>query len=112
MKRLCTYVHAYSNLQTRPECERDSLQCPLPELLGANPEESNTLQLRSSAVILLLESTLIIGGRIIADYPIMGWRHNVVMLCGGKNTYIPPSITKIHIRLSYDVSFLRYNSTP
>ena len=38
--------------------------------------------LRSSAVILLLESTLIIGGRIIADYPIIGqnlWRHNICM---------------------------------
>ena len=35
-----------------------------------------------SAVILLLESTLIIGGRIIADYPIIGqnlWRHNICM---------------------------------
>ena len=35
-----------------------------------------------SAVILLLESTLIIGGQIIADYPIIGqnlWRHNICM---------------------------------
>ena len=35
-----------------------------------------------SAVILLLESTLIIGGRIIADDLIIGqnlWRHNICM---------------------------------
>ena len=35
-----------------------------------------------SAVILLLESTLIIGGRIIADYLTIGqnlWRHNICM---------------------------------
>ena len=36
----------------------------------------------TSAVILLLESTLIIGGRIIADYPIIGQNlcmHNICM---------------------------------